>query len=247
MTTYTNKKTQETVESSLSNQDAWEKCLQNGGDWLLYWVHKIANQATENFKRSYAEIFGLFEATKNSLKRPQMFIRWSIDLDAKWNEVQDALQEEHADCEVIAKQFACEVRNSSRVRIYKSSRSNNLCFKRNSYYQGCIQEKTGKFFTDKKIDKEMQSLLDRLEENPLDFLSKLGKISGVCQFCNHPLTDARSKSKGYGPICAKNWGLPWGDIRKDCEIKQAQEVLSTPIEDSEYRPMEMLPEDYYAM
>lgn len=32
-----------------------------------------------------------------------------------------------------------------------------------------------------------------------------------CCFCGHLLTDERSTSAGYGPVCADHWGLPWGD------------------------------------
>jgi hypothetical protein len=38
-----------------------------------------------------------------------------------------------------------------------------------------------------------------------------GKLSGHCSFCHTKLTDDRSGSSvevGYGPVCAKNWGLP---------------------------------------
>ncbi len=32
-----------------------------------------------------------------------------------------------------------------------------------------------------------------------------------CCFCGIDLTDERSTSKGYGPICARKYQLPWGD------------------------------------
>lgn len=31
-----------------------------------------------------------------------------------------------------------------------------------------------------------------------------------CGYCGRGLTDPRSTSHGYGPVCAKNYGLPWG-------------------------------------
>lgn len=34
--------------------------------------------------------------------------------------------------------------------------------------------------------------------------------TGHCVFCNIPLTDDRSQAAGYGQICARNHGLPWG-------------------------------------
>src|SRR6185436_1560785 len=38
-----------------------------------------------------------------------------------------------------------------------------------------------------------------------------GHTTGNCSFCARDLTDPRSTSVGYGPICAQHFGLPWGD------------------------------------
>ena len=37
---------------------------------------------------------------------------------------------------------------------------------------------------------------------------RYGVKTGRCSFCNLPLTDAGSVEVGYGPICARNYGLP---------------------------------------
>ena len=37
-----------------------------------------------------------------------------------------------------------------------------------------------------------------------------GHSTGKCVFCRQPLTDDRSTTVGYGPVCADNNGLPWG-------------------------------------
>lgn len=47
--------------------------------------------------------------------------------------------------------------------------------------------------------------------NPIKHAAAYGKLTGRCCFCNSPLEDARSTAQGWGPICAKRWGLPWGD------------------------------------
>jgi len=41
----------------------------------------------------------------------------------------------------------------------------------------------------------------------------IGKATSTCQFCMRPLTDGadgHSIDRGYGPVCARNYGLPWG-------------------------------------
>jgi hypothetical protein len=44
-------------------------------------------------------------------------------------------------------------------------------------------------------------------------------IYGRCCFCNLHLTDPRSTSMGYGPICAGKYQLPWGDTPKARKTK----------------------------
>jgi Family of unknown function (DUF6011) len=53
-------------------------------------------------------------------------------------------------------------------------------------------------------------------ENPVETAVAYGRATGICCFCNKDLTDERSTSVGYGPVCAKKWGLPWG-VSMKCE------------------------------
>jgi hypothetical protein len=39
-----------------------------------------------------------------------------------------------------------------------------------------------------------------------------GDATHNCCFCGLDLTDERSTSAGYGPICAGKYGLPWGEV-----------------------------------
>jgi len=57
---------------------------------------------------------------------------------------------------------------------------------------------------------EVKNYLDQFEADPPGFASKMGKLMGACCFCSLTLSDERSLSVGYGPICAKHWKLPWG-------------------------------------
>lgn len=40
-----------------------------------------------------------------------------------------------------------------------------------------------------------------------------GATTGVCIACAKQLTDGRSTEVGYGPVCAKKYGWPWGDAK----------------------------------
>jgi hypothetical protein len=53
-------------------------------------------------------------------------------------------------------------------------------------------------------------ILSELIAAPQATLASHGKQLGACCYCGTELTDERSVQAGYGPTCAKKWGLPWG-------------------------------------
>lgn len=61
-----------------------------------------------------------------------------------------------------------------------------------------------------KATDEIGGVLKELSIDPAAFATKYGHKHGACCFCNKSLTTEESTEAGYGPVCAKNWGLPWG-------------------------------------
>lgn len=57
--------------------------------------------------------------------------------------------------------------------------------------------------------------LREMAERPAEAAARYGKLIGSCCFCGLELSDERSTEVGYGPTCAKNWGLPWGSYSAD--------------------------------
>jgi uncharacterized protein DUF6011 len=57
-------------------------------------------------------------------------------------------------------------------------------------------------------DRALADALLRIAENPAEAAMAYGALMGRCSFCDLPLTDAGSVAVGYGPICARKWGLP---------------------------------------
>ena len=53
------------------------------------------------------------------------------------------------------------------------------------------------------------TLLCELAADPAGVAARHGRLTGNCCFCNTGLTDERSTAVGYGPICARHYGLPW--------------------------------------
>lgn len=56
----------------------------------------------------------------------------------------------------------------------------------------------------------LEDLLRRMSADPDGTAAEYGKLTGFCCYCGNRLEDERSTSVGYGPICAKSWGRPWG-------------------------------------
>jgi hypothetical protein len=57
----------------------------------------------------------------------------------------------------------------------------------------------------------VSTVLTAFAKDPAKVASEHGHQTGCCSFCNLELSDARSLAVGYGPVCAKKWGLPWGN------------------------------------
>ncbi len=51
------------------------------------------------------------------------------------------------------------------------------------------------------------AFLKAFAADPAGMVANYGKSEGRCCFCRKALTDARSTAAGFGPVCAKSWGL----------------------------------------
>lgn len=66
-----------------------------------------------------------------------------------------------------------------------------------------------------RLDPEQLDLLDEYCSDPEGVAARQGKESGACVYCSRELTDERSLDTGYGPVCAKRYGLAWGVAKKE--------------------------------
>lgn len=74
---------------------------------------------------------------------------------------------------------------------------------------GRIQE-DGQFVATPRATDSVKNLVQEFADNPEDVAGKYGRLTGGCCFCSKSLDDQRSLTVGYGPVCAKNFGLKWG-------------------------------------
>lgn len=58
-------------------------------------------------------------------------------------------------------------------------------------------------------------IMRELCDDPIKFGAMRGQQYKHCCFCNTELTSKESLFAGYGPICADNWGLPWGEVKDE--------------------------------
>jgi hypothetical protein len=68
----------------------------------------------------------------------------------------------------------------------------------------------------------VRDFLQAFSQDPAGTAKKHGRLTGRCCFCNTPLKDEHSTVAGFGPVCAKNYGL-------EAEWKSATAVLDAPL------------------
>lgn len=64
--------------------------------------------------------------------------------------------------------------------------------------------------TDQKIQVTLLALLHAFSIDAAAAAASYGSMTGNCCFCKKTLTVDKSTDVGYGPVCAKNFNLPWG-------------------------------------
>jgi hypothetical protein len=60
--------------------------------------------------------------------------------------------------------------------------------------------------------------LQRVAEDPPRVISEIGRQSGLCCYCNHPLTQVQSKIAGAGKTCCQNYGIDYPNAARTREI-----------------------------
>ena len=64
-------------------------------------------------------------------------------------------------------------------------------------------------------------LIAALALDPAHVAGQHGVATGNCCFCARALSDKRSRSVGYGPICAEKYGMAYGKVSSEVEAADA--------------------------
>jgi hypothetical protein len=75
-------------------------------------------------------------------------------------------------------------------------------------YVGVVR-KNGEVFGRIAHDDAVLKTLAAIASDPVTAATRYGALTCKCSFCGATLKDDGSVEVGYGPVCAKNFGLPW--------------------------------------
>ena len=134
---------------------------------------------------SYDKLFDMFDKAGMKLKKPKMFFKV----------------------------------NGLNLKLYpgKATDSINVCTQ-NPYKsigwikRGSAQFNRSKYYKDNEAFIGLiLPFMELLAKNPESTAVRYGKLANSCCYCNLTLTDPKSVTAGYGPKCAENYGLPWGN------------------------------------
>jgi hypothetical protein len=68
-----------------------------------------------------------------------------------------------------------------------------------------------KYETNELLAVDIQLSIEKFVDDPIGAAKFYAAQSGRCSFCGTTITTDESLTVGYGPVCAENYGLPWGD------------------------------------
>jgi hypothetical protein len=76
----------------------------------------------------------------------------------------------------------------------------------------------GRFDPSLSLEPETQTAivaaLQAMASDPAGTAAKYGRVTGECCFCRLPLSDERSLRVGYGKVCSRRYGLPYGTAER---------------------------------
>jgi hypothetical protein len=161
-------------------------CVSEG---RAFWLHKLASEGRNKPQPQASGVFNLsglrslFEKAASRLKRPAIVLSTQAGEEVKVSVATD------------------RSRYPGQIMVASPTYGG-------AYYGRVSQD--GEFFAGRNVNDEIRSLLSELSTDAAACAAKHGHLTGKCCFCNRALTDEKSTTVGYGPVCATNFGLPWG-------------------------------------
>lgn len=210
MATFTNPKNGDTIVTDLTMDDALDLCLHSGNRFAIDLASKALRWTPSEGQLFW--IMKLAEEQKNPSAKVDKSVNLGMSIPSIFNTAIDKgvnkprLRFVYEDFRMVLKranETFCKPENIG--MIYVTSKEGE----ESTGYYGKIDAE-GRFHPAQKCNGKIVQLLKELAANPEEFVSVYGHTTGNCCFCSRELTDSRSVTAGYGPICASKWGLEWG-------------------------------------
>lgn len=194
------------------------------------WMFKLKSEAENPPKKKemkqlkLPKLEDLFATATEKLKWPKMTFVFTLSEDIRERN-QKQYGSDFRGLDTLTKNQA-----GLMLRFFESDFNIRLSRAGNgSAHPGCIQvTNAGKSYERQWYGRIVDGVFHRRDDCPqdiVDFLKALnsktqvisqffGWNSGNCCYCNALLSDDRSLEQGYGPKCAENYHLPWGNKRR---------------------------------
>lgn len=211
-------KTGEPRQSTLSDAEVAEKLaldhaqssfamslagkVQRWSERQRMWAHKLVLDA-ERRERPTAEGF-------DGSKIVAMFVAAGAEL--KWPKI----TMETTEGSVVALRLVRKGRNAGCVNV---SNGEKRWSSTNVWYGRLRPE--GQWELNGDVAPDVLALLEAMSADPMTVAMEYGMRSGNCCFCTKGLTTEKSTVLGYGPVCARRYGLPHDQsaMRRAAELR----------------------------
>jgi hypothetical protein len=164
-------------------------------DKQMFWVDKLvdeADQPTPSYGTVDADMTGIVKLMHDATE------------NLKWPKIRLATKD---DKPVVLSVAGPNSKTPGAINVTDGGPYGN-----NTWY-GRIQT-DGEFQPSRSCNDEVVDLLVNISDHPVEAAAAHGHKTGNCCFCSRQLTDKRSTDVGYGPVCAGNYGLPWGECEE---------------------------------
>ena len=169
-------------------------------DKQMYWVGKLVKDAAAPAAAapiavgSMTDVVALFDRVSKHLKAPKVVLRLS---DAE---------------EIRVSRYGAGSKYNGQIKVASASIFDDGQYGPQGRWYGTIAT-DGTFSSSRKAAEKVApiaALLTAFAAEPAKVAAEHGKLMGRCCFCNRALSKEDSTGVGYGQICAKRYGLPYG-------------------------------------
>jgi hypothetical protein len=184
-------------------------------DRQMFFVEKLIREASQPAKAapvavgSMSDVVALFDRVSKHLKRPAVVLR-----------LQDAE-------EIRVSRYGAGSKYNGQIKVASATIFDDGNYGPQGRWYGTIAT-DGTYSASRKAAEKTASiaaLLTAFAADPAKVAAEHGKLMGRCCFCNRSLSDEDSTGVGYGPVCAKRYGLPYGAAAR-VEIEEDRDELT---------------------